>query len=161
LSPENDKKFTQRLKATPKVTVTLVRKPKQERAWKGLGLKTLDDEGKITLAVTLDTLDTGLHPQIIWKDSSSTRLGESSRPVSDVSPVSESKPVFYAKDIPAGEKCDCGKFAVTKEILTPTGDTLKRCQECFEDLHAKFPGADWKQGYEELPDYEEREGEEA
>jgi len=89
------------------------------------------------------------------KDSS-LDIEESGTRVSSVSSVSDSKPTFHVKDIPAGEKCDCGKLAVTKEIVTPLGDTMRRCQECFEDLRKKFQEANWKKGYEELPDYEER-----
>ena len=89
LEVENDKKFTLRLKETPKITVTLVRKPKQERAWKGLGLKTIDEEGKINQPITFDTLDTlghALLPPTIVENSKN--IGESSTPVSTVSPVS-------------------------------------------------------------------------
>ncbi len=48
LESENEKVFTARLKETPKITVSTVSKPKRERAWKGLGLKQLDDEGIVT-----------------------------------------------------------------------------------------------------------------
>ncbi len=58
LDPEPEKKFTQRLKNTPKISVCFVRIPKQERAWKGLGLKNIDDDGKITQNATLATLAT-------------------------------------------------------------------------------------------------------
>ena len=44
LENESNKHFTQRLKETPRISVTKVRQPKQERAWKGLGLKTLDND---------------------------------------------------------------------------------------------------------------------
>jgi phage/plasmid-associated DNA primase len=92
LDAENEKKFTARLKETPKISVTLIRKPKQERAWKGLSLKQIDDEGKISKnnsAVTLDTLDTAkgvFHPQT--NVSQSLDLEESSTRVSSVSSVS-------------------------------------------------------------------------
>ena len=49
-----------RLKETVKVSVTTVSKPKRERAWKGLGLKTIDDDGHVTL-VTDVTAKGGLY----------------------------------------------------------------------------------------------------
>lgn len=67
----------------------------------------------------------------------------------------ENKPSFYVKDIPAGEKCDCGNYAVTYEIVIPSHDVIRRCSECLKDLKAKFPEANWKQGYPELASYEE------
>jgi hypothetical protein len=62
----------------------------------------------------------------------------------------ESKPAFYVKDIPTGEKCDCGKFAVTKEIVIPSGDRIFRCESCFNKLKTNFAQANWKQSYPEL-----------
>jgi hypothetical protein len=66
----------------------------------------------------------------------------------------ESKPVFYVKDIPTGEKCDCGKFAVTKEIVIPSGDTIHRCKSCFNELKNTFASANWKQGYPDMANYD-------
>jgi P4 family phage/plasmid primase-like protien len=62
LDSENEKKFTQRLKDTPRVSVTTVSKPKRERAWKGFSLKQLKDDGTIT-SVTDVTLQGVLYPQ--------------------------------------------------------------------------------------------------
>lgn len=68
-----------------------------------------------------------------------------------------SKPTFWAKDVPAGEKCDCGKAPVTKEILTPKGDMLRRCAECLKNLRLTFPDANWKHGYPETQSFEDKE----
>jgi P4 family phage/plasmid primase-like protien len=59
LDSEPEKKFSQRLSDAPKIKTCYVRIPKQERAWKGLGLKNIDDDGKITENATLATLATG------------------------------------------------------------------------------------------------------
>jgi P4 family phage/plasmid primase-like protien len=59
-------------------------------------------------------------------------------------------PSFYVKEVPAGEKCDCGKYAVTFEIAIPSNDVIRRCSDCLKDLKAKFSDADWKQAYPEL-----------
>jgi P4 family phage/plasmid primase-like protien len=67
---------------------------------------------------------------------------------------SQTKPTWYAKDIPAGEKCDCGKAPVTKEILTPQGDTLKRCEECLKKMRLQFSEAVWKPGYPDMQSYD-------
>jgi putative DNA primase/helicase len=73
-------------------------------------------------------------------------------------PKEASNSVFYVKDIPAGEKCDCGKYPVTKEILIPSGDTIRRCEQCFSDLKATFTNALFKPSY---PDLEMKEGEDS
>ena len=44
LEVENEKRFTQTLKETPRVSVTTVSIPKRERAWKGFSLKLLDED---------------------------------------------------------------------------------------------------------------------
>lgn len=103
LDPENEKKFTQRLKETPRISVTLVHKPKQERAWKGLGLKEINDEGEIKELDTDNTLDTHVYTRSIWENN--LDRGESSTPVSSVSPVSNPEVV---KDRFCGS--DCGTF---------------------------------------------------
>ena len=48
LETENEKRFTARLKETPKISVTTTSKPKRERAWKGLAIKQLNDDGSVT-----------------------------------------------------------------------------------------------------------------
>lgn len=64
--------------------------------------------------------------------------------------------IWYVKDIQIGEKCDlCGKFCVTKEVLTPEQKTLRRCEQCVKDLKLKFPNAEFKLASSDLPDYEE------
>jgi len=48
-----------------------------------------------------------------------------------------------------------GNFAVTKEIIIPSGDLIRRCEECYKNLKATFDKADWKQSYPELMSCEE------
>jgi phage/plasmid-associated DNA primase len=49
LEAENDKKFTQRLKETPKIKATTATvKGSRLRAWQGLGLKNLNDDGTVS-----------------------------------------------------------------------------------------------------------------
>jgi len=67
LEAESDKAFTQRLKNTPKISVTTV-PPKNLRAWKGLGLNKLNDDGTINRLTDLTHFDV-FHPQ--------TNVGES------------------------------------------------------------------------------------
>jgi len=74
LEAETDKKFTQRLKETPKISVTVVTKPKQERAWKGLGLKTLNDDGTITGYTHFTHYDV-FYPQTNVENSSNNKEG--------------------------------------------------------------------------------------
>ncbi len=67
------------------------------------------------------------------------------------------KPSFYFKDIPPGAKCDCGKFAVTYEIIIPSKDTIFRCESCFKNLREQYKGANWKQGFSEMPNFDDKE----
>jgi P4 family phage/plasmid primase-like protien len=62
LITESEQEFTKKLKEVSWITVCSVKKPKQERAWKGLGLLRIDDDGKIT--DTVDTQDTLLHASL-------------------------------------------------------------------------------------------------
>jgi phage/plasmid primase, P4 family, C-terminal domain len=62
LDNESDKKFTQHLKETPKISVTTVSKPSRLRAWKGLGLRTLNEEENTSLVSDVSVLDS-FYPQ--------------------------------------------------------------------------------------------------
>ena len=44
----NEQLFTAKLKQTPHVTVTTVSHPSKLRAWKGIGFKFMDDDGKVS-----------------------------------------------------------------------------------------------------------------
>lgn len=69
---------------------------------------------------------------------------------------SDEKPTFYVKEIKPGEKCDgCGKLCVNREVLTPSKETLRRCENCVKDLERKFSAAEFKLACADLPDYEE------
>lgn len=87
LEAENEKKFTARLKETPRISVTSVKKPKQERAWKGVSFKEITDEGTIKTNTedTRDTAKGGLYTQQYFETSENK---EYKIPVSSVSAVS-------------------------------------------------------------------------
>lgn len=88
LEAENEKKFTARLKETPRISVTSVKKPKQERAWKGVSFKEITDEGTIKTNTedTRDTAKGGLYTQQYFETSENNK--EYKIPVSSVSAVS-------------------------------------------------------------------------
>jgi len=71
-------------------------------------------------------------------------------------PDAKDKPTFCVRKTPQAEKCDCGNFAVEYEIITPQHDMLKRCENCFNNLRVQFAAAVWKQGYPDLPNFEEK-----
>ena len=146
LDVENEKKFTQRMKDTPKISPCLMHKPKVERAWRGIALKNITDEGEILEPDTGDTLDTAFTPpQYLEKNHLEYR--EDIQRVSAVSPVSkpqEKKPVWFVKTIPQGAKCECGEFCVTRELVQPNHEVILRCESCFEKLKKTFGGAEWR-----------------
>jgi putative DNA primase/helicase len=88
LDNESDKKFTQRLKETPRVSVTTVSKPKRERAWQGLGLKQLNDDGTI-IDVTGVTDSRGISP--LSNFSNNKKIGKSRERVTSVTSVTEQR----------------------------------------------------------------------
>jgi P4 family phage/plasmid primase-like protien len=107
LDSENDKKFTQRLKETPKINSCVVRNPKMERAWKGIRLKNIDDDGNIIdTPVTDVTLMTCFNPLTI-KQKSDNIGGElkSSKSVTTVTTVSN------REFLNSQQTCEiCGRF---------------------------------------------------
>ena len=80
LEAENEKRFTQALKETPRVSVTTVSKPKRESAWKGIGLKSLNDDESVT-----DVTDVTHLPYC--KDSQVQNKEQSIAPVTSVTRV--------------------------------------------------------------------------
>jgi hypothetical protein len=147
LDAENDKKFTERLKNTPKISVGLVKKPKQERAWRGLGLKILNDEGKITQIETLltnqlitqDTEDTGnkcfIHDQIT-EESSNNRRG-----INDLSAVSHISLVTEEPKAP-------------RQLGVTSSSNGKQVQNrvCGDCGHFHLPGCSFPNGaFEKVP----------
>jgi P4 family phage/plasmid primase-like protien len=84
LDLENEKRFAARLKETAKISVATISKPKRERAWKGLGLKNLNDDGSVTIVT--DVTDTTL-PTVLM---SATKLkGEGVTAVTSVTTYSK------------------------------------------------------------------------
>lgn len=53
-------------------------------------------------------------------------------------PKDDEKPKFIVETIPIAEKCDCGKWAVTKQTTTPKEEKLRQCEECFNKLKVEF-----------------------
>jgi putative DNA primase/helicase len=147
LDSENDKKFTQRLKEEKRISPYLVRKPKQERAWKGIELKEITDDGDILEPIqqksdgqtvlgdkndTDDTLDTRSHPQTIVSESKKYK-GEYTR-VSDVSSVSSSNEVddktLHFCRLPAGETHVCSSCKGLEAVFRQADVFL--CRGCFD-----------------------------
>jgi putative DNA primase/helicase len=65
--------------------------------------------------------------------------------------IDEKKPKFYIKDIPAGEKCEgCNSFCVTKEVITPNKEVLRRCDSCVNHLKQTFGNAVFHVAYPDL-----------
>jgi P4 family phage/plasmid primase-like protien len=87
LEAENEKKFTARLKETPKISLTTISKPKRERAWKGISFKQIDDDGHVT-NVTDVTGKGVFYPLNI---SSFQKREESSTRVTTVTSVTEER----------------------------------------------------------------------
>ena len=111
LDPE-EKFLQQKIKETQKIKPHLIRKPKQERAWKGFKLKNITDEGEILeLSAkndTGDTLDTAFYPPTIV-EKNNVKNKEYVLPVSSVSPT-------LRETLNSNFKCgfDCGTFGLSK-----------------------------------------------
>ena len=71
---------------------------------------------------------------------------------------SDKQPAFYVKNILIGEKCEaCGELAVTKEIITPMKDKLRRCENCLQELKKTFNNAVFTTAFPDSPDYFDEE----
>lgn len=69
------------------------------------------------------------------------------------------QPIFYVKEVPRGEKCEaCGTLVITKEILTPQKDQLRRCENCYQALKRTFTNASFQPSF---PDVQSHDGKEA
>jgi hypothetical protein len=139
---------------------TVTKNGKRERAWKGISFKKLNDDGTVTDVTSV----TGFtYPNIF----SNQKIEEVEIPVTSVTPVTpkflvdnheqSKKPIYYLRNIPVAEKCECGKFAVTKEIITPLHDTIRRCEACTDNLYKAFPAAEFRQAYPDLSNSDELE----
>jgi putative DNA primase/helicase len=117
-TPISDRQFYDRLRNTPMIREheSTFKNTTERRVWLGLCLKSDEEKQKKLHAITREEPKT--------------------------------KPTFHVKDYVVDgsveQKCDCGKFAVTKEILTPNGDTLKRCESCLTKLRLQFSEANWE-----------------
>jgi P4 family phage/plasmid primase-like protien len=138
LEAENEKKFTQRLKDTPKIKVGFVRIPKQERAWKGFGLKFIDDDGKITTPATFATAKGGVFPLSVFP-TDDEKIGESIAPVVNVASVAESE-VWKVSTVPKDEVGMCVRCSsplARIKLTYPEGESQIYCLECFKPARAK------------------------
>jgi len=56
----------------------------------------------------------------------------------------KAKPTFMYRKIPQAERCDdCRGLNVEYIILTPQGDTLRKCEDCFKKLRSACPNANF------------------
>jgi putative DNA primase/helicase len=152
LDAENEKKFTGRLKETPRVKVGYIRTPRQERAWKGFSIRSIDEEGNIyDESATAATPATGKgvsYPLDIFVQPKNN--GDISRVV-NVAPVA-AKEIWHFKplsthDIHVCDNPQCSgagvREAVCKQVLNDEqilalGKTqLFFCKECFAEARAK------------------------
>jgi P4 family phage/plasmid primase-like protien len=163
LDAETNVKFTQRMKDTPKVSVCSVKKPKQERAWRGITLKLINEEGEIaedksklgsfgTEKDTEDTKDTAIVHCNISTDANKKLVSEG---VSSVSAVSENsalgETVKFERVNPAVESHGCDKChnpdnlaAIKQRVSEEDRERLNLkvaavylCQACFDVARAK------------------------
>jgi hypothetical protein len=122
LEVDNEKKFTQKLKDTPKIGSCVVRNPRMERAWKGIGLKQIDDDGNIIESVTHVTLVTRLP---LRSDSENLLdIGENKTRVTSVTSVTNPevlKDRFCAIECENFNKPSCPFFIqkLSKDYLLP------------------------------------------
>jgi putative DNA primase/helicase len=160
---------------SPKVKEGWIYKPKKERAWLGFGLRNIEQQNieqmeQLEQQKTLNEInqteksynrqeETGVPsvPSVPISNPSEHQLIVEQEP-SGLKRLETTKPRFYVKEIPIGPKCDCGKLAVTFEIVTPGHDVLKRCTDCLEKLKQQFPGAIFCAAYPEMPSFDDSEG---
>lgn len=156
LEAENEKKFTARLKETPKVSITTVSKPQRERAWKGIGFKPLNEDENNT-AVTDVTAKGGFSTSL---DIYSEISKEYKIPVTSVTSVTEDKIHFVRlcqNDVNT-HKCDkCqGKQAEFK-VTNPSGAVFFGCSGCFEEYKTFAQSQGAKLVDDTMPEYSEEE----
>jgi putative DNA primase/helicase len=157
---------------SPKVKEGWIYKPKKERAWLGFGLKNVEQQNieqmeQLEHQKTLSEINQTEKSNISQEEKAVPSVTSVPNPseyqliveqeFSGLKRLESSKPRFYIKEIPVGPKCDCGKLAVTLEIITPQHDVLKRCTDCLEKLKQQFPGAVFCATYPEMPNFEEKE----
>jgi putative DNA primase/helicase len=84
LEAENEKKFTATLKETPRINSTTVSQPKRERAWKGLGLKKLSEDGTVTAVTDVTANKQSILPGVFESSSKKIERVNSHFPVTSV-----------------------------------------------------------------------------
>lgn len=159
LESENERKFTQTIKETPKITATTTSKPKRERAWKGFSLKCLNDDETVT-----DVTDVTLLQH--W-NISNPKIREVTEPVTSVTCVTQAleksalEEIHYCR-IPPNEphKCQCpscsgeGVREADFETVDSEGKPLFVCEGCLKALEPKVKASGMVL-VEDLPDYPE------
>jgi putative DNA primase/helicase len=165
LTAENEKRFTQTLKETPKVSITTVSKPKRERAWKGIGLKKLSEDEIVTdvTDVTLSTYwqssekNSLKEKESIGRVTSVTNVTEQEQDPEKSAQVDTTEIIHFQKVNPAVEshKCDnCHGLLAEFKQKTETG-VIYLCNDCFKGARANAEG----QGVKLIEDPQDEQGE--
>jgi hypothetical protein len=128
--------------------------------WKLLNIELANilEKTEIPTISTTTPCFTGVPPEYTIKINkvNDNKNERQSIPIGYVSETPQKKPRFFVKEIPPGVKCDgCGNYVVTKEIITPQHEVIKRCDSCLKKLQDTFDGAEF------LPAYPDLEGREA
>jgi P4 family phage/plasmid primase-like protien len=124
LEAENDKKFTQRLKETPKIkATTTTAKGNRLRAWQGLGLKKLNEDGTVS-GVSDVSLQMELIPQT--NSEANQNIGRSMR--HDTSDTGDT-PKRVCGQCDLWHKGSCC-FPEDPSCVTPTNPFAMDCK-CF------------------------------
>ena len=72
--------------------------------------------------------------------------------------ANKQQPIFYVKELPSGEKCEaCGALAVTKQIITPQKDILRRCENCYQALKRTFTNASFQPSFTDIHSHDDKE----
>ena len=72
--------------------------------------------------------------------------------------ANKQQPIFYVKELPSGEKCEaCGALAVTKQIITPQKDILRRCENCYKALKRTFTNASFQPSFPGIQSHDDKE----
>ncbi|MCW4002682.1 MAG: phage/plasmid primase, P4 family [Candidatus Bathyarchaeota archaeon] len=148
LETENEKVFTQRLKETPRISVTTVSKPNRLRAWKGLGLRKLNDDGSVS-PVSDVSLQHGVIPQANSDELSKNRESIS-HATSDTGDTSQ--PLVAAKDCVHFHKASC--MHPNPNCLTP----LFNCPSVCRDFKPYSGSVTAPSDYPRYPEPEHGEG---
>ncbi len=84
--------------------------------------------------------------------------GTNAKETGNENEANKQQPTFYVKELPSGEKCEaCGALAVTKQIITPQKDTLRRCENCLKALKRTFTNASFQPSFLDIQSHNGKE----